>query len=506
MLTALVSAALLAGLAGAWSPCGFSMVDTLAPSGYAGRVRTTLAASLAFAAGALAGGIATFGGLGLLGAALGLGGGVAVSLAAAGLVAAAIGDGAGRRIVPQVRRQVPESWRRRLPVPIAAGLYGVLLGLGFTTFVLSFATWALAIACLALGDWAVGVAVGVAFGVGRALPVIVLAPLRDHAAGARAAAAMAERPAILRALRASAAAALVAGALVIALGGASAAAAERLSNDAGDPSAAGDALAWEASGDRGLLRRGAAPAVQLPGSDPAVGPDRVAWREANRLVVARLDTLEPVFSLDAAGADELAVSATHLAWRSHQTGGPDRIQIVDLAAPGATPLTIAQAPAGTLGRPALDGTRVVYHLAGRLSGSRLVEYDIATGRARFLRRERRALLLNPSLAGDRLVFVRSTRRRQQLIVGTRERGSDRAVYGIAPTGRRDTGAEAGHKRHREGYRSGRAPALPARPKPGVTRSLWTTALAGGTAYVTRLRSPRSGGGPARASLLRVPLG
>ena len=56
------------------------------------------------------------------------------------------------RIVPQVRRQVPESWRRVLPVPLAAGLYGVLLGLGFTTFILTFAVWALAAVSVALGD------------------------------------------------------------------------------------------------------------------------------------------------------------------------------------------------------------------------------------------------------------------------------------------------------------------------------------------------------------------
>ena len=59
----LLVAGLIAGVTGAWSPCGFSMVDTLAPHGYAGRLRTTLVACVTFAAGALAGGIATFGGL-----------------------------------------------------------------------------------------------------------------------------------------------------------------------------------------------------------------------------------------------------------------------------------------------------------------------------------------------------------------------------------------------------------------------------------------------------------
>src|SRR4051794_41955594 len=75
MLTAvLAAAALAAGITGAWSPCGFSMVETLAPAGYAGRLRTTLVACVTFTAGALAGGVITFGGLGLLGQWLGAGG------------------------------------------------------------------------------------------------------------------------------------------------------------------------------------------------------------------------------------------------------------------------------------------------------------------------------------------------------------------------------------------------------------------------------------------------
>ncbi len=172
MLIALAAAALVAGLAGAWSPCGFSMVETLAPHGYAQRMRVTAVACTTFAVGALAGAVATFGGLALLGATFGAGQGAAVAIAVALLLAAAAGDVAGRRIVPQVRRQVPESWRRVLPVPLAAALYGVLLGLGFTTFVLSFAVYALAAACVALGDSEAGLVVGIAFATGRILPVV----------------------------------------------------------------------------------------------------------------------------------------------------------------------------------------------------------------------------------------------------------------------------------------------------------------------------------------------
>ncbi len=210
--TVLILAAAAAGVTGAWSPCGFSMVETLAPDGYAGRLRTTLAACLTFSIGALAGGVVTFGGLALLGDALGAG---APAVAAAVARVAAVGEARGARILPQVRRQVPESWRRRMPLPLAAGLYGVLLGLGFTTFILTFAVWALAGVSVALGDPALGVAIGLAFGAGRLLPVVVLAPAARSERGAWLHAAMAERPQILRSLRAVDALALAACAVAL---------------------------------------------------------------------------------------------------------------------------------------------------------------------------------------------------------------------------------------------------------------------------------------------------
>src|SRR3954469_8457629 len=165
------------------------MVETLAPHGYARRLRTSLAACVAFAAGAVTGGLVTFGGLALAGAALGAGGAMALGAAAVVAGAAGAAEARGLRIAPQIRRQVPESWRRVLPVPLAAALYGVLLGLGFTTFILTFAVWALAGMSGPLGDPALGLWMGLAFGLGRALPVVALAPSGGGSLGT----AMAER-------------------------------------------------------------------------------------------------------------------------------------------------------------------------------------------------------------------------------------------------------------------------------------------------------------------------
>ena len=167
-------------------------------------------------------------------------------MAAAVALAAAIGEARGARILPQVRRQVPESWRRRMPVPLAAGLYGVLLGLGFTTFILTFAVWALAGVSVAVGDPALGVAIGLAFGAGRLLPVIVLAPAARtpaRRAAARCHGRAAADPALAARGRRGGHGGL--------RGGARRLMARKVATNATDPSVDGDLLAWHEAGQPG---------------------------------------------------------------------------------------------------------------------------------------------------------------------------------------------------------------------------------------------------------------
>ncbi len=498
MLIALAAAALIAGLAGAWSPCGFSMVDTLAPHGYAQRMRTTVVACATFAAGALLGGVVTFGGLALLGGLLGAGHGAAVAIAAALLLAGAVGDAAGRRIVPQVRRQVPEAWRRVLPVPLAAGLYGVLLGLGFTTFVLSFAVYALAAACLVLGDATAGLVVGLAFAAGRIGPVVVLAPLQETARGIDVAAAMAERPSVLRAIRAAGALALSAAALVLLLGGVPATAAtESLLTDNGtDPTASAGAVAWQVPGvPAGILQRADGSAAELPGADPALGPGNVVWREGETLVVADRATLAVRLRVAAPGAEEPAVSSRWLVWRARERGG-DVLRVLDMSVAGAplTDIRRVRAP-NRIGRPSIDGDRVVYHFALRAGSSRIEDIHLPTRRRTRLRTGRDgAQLLNPSAQGGSLLYVRSTFQRQELVIGPRRerRTVDRRLFSMHPVVRRDAARERGRARHGAGYPGGRAPTLPERAPQGVTVTLWSTALSPTEAYVSRLRRARDG--------------
>ena len=253
----LAAAALLVGLTGAWSPCGFSMVETVGLAGDEGRRWTTIAACATFAPGAILGGVATFGLLALLGQAThGAGARLAYLIAAGIAVAAAVAEARGMRIVPQIRRQLPEGWRWTMPLPLAAGLYGILLGLGFTTFVLSFGVWALAGISVALGDPTAGVIIGAAFGVGRAIPVVAVAPAVDTQFGNRCIELMAERPSIYRLFRLGDAVTLGPGRDRARRSTASATAARTEVPHGADPSATGKALAFQRADRAAFLRFG----------------------------------------------------------------------------------------------------------------------------------------------------------------------------------------------------------------------------------------------------------
>jgi hypothetical protein len=494
--TVVVIAAVAAGVTGAWSPCGFSMVDTLAPHGYAGRLATTLAACVTFAAGALAGGAATFGGLAVLGHALASGPPAPTATAVAALItlAAAVGEARGARIVPQVRRQVPESWRRVLPVTLAAGLYGILLGLGFTTFILTFAVWALAGVSVALGDPHLGLAIGLGFGLGRLLPVVVLAPAASNEWGSDAHAAMAERPAILRGLRAVDAAALGLCALALATAPAQAATPKLFLRDATDPSVDGPRVAWHTRGGAGFVAQGGA-VTRLPGVRPAVGGSWTARLQAGSVVAwGPIRPSGVVFA--AAGADAVAVDAGWVAWHARE-GGIDVLRTARLPSGVAGPV-VAAAPGRTLGRPALDGDVAVYHQT-TARGAVIRVLNLVTGAQQTLRSQKRTMLLNPSVLGGELLYVSSTYKRQRLKLGAlapRSTSRDRTLWSTFPTARRDTGADKGH-----GNAPGHTPPKYPRPPRGRKDTLWTTALAPTAAYVTRLR--KLSGKPLSASVLRV---
>jgi hypothetical protein len=560
LTTALLACvAFAAGVTGAWSPCGFSMVETLAGaagrSGAAGR-RLVRASCATFAVGAVAGGALTFTALGAFGALLGAGGTDTLIAAVVIAATAALFDARGKPVAPQIRRQVPEPWRRTLPLPAAAALYGVLLGLGFTTFVLAFAVWALAGIAVAVGAPATGLAIGVAFGLGRALPVVAMAPRHDTL-GTRLATRMAEEPALLRRLRLADALLLAAAAVALALGPAAAsadAAAGDSASSAGTarvavpppatgtaqlrrvaapgayPSAADGALAWSAGGERALLLDADGARTTLVARRAAIGGPWLALLTGGTIQVMRRTGGTPLATIPAPGADELAVSEGWVAWRERSRDGrherllaaalpgaaaaseahaapaagglePAPARLAGSPAPPGEAFQIARQPTGALGRPALDGDRLVYAVTTR-RGSRIVVHDVRAVTDRVVRRSSRTQLSQPTLLGDRLLYVDVRVCDQRLQLATLGRGRavrpDRTLARLGGLGQRD----AGHEHHHTSQGSEPTGCPPGTPPP-AKRILWATALTADTAYVTLLR-PRAGDA-ARATLARVAL-
>ena len=437
-----------------------------------------------FALGALAGGVATFGAAAVAGALVHMiaPDGVLPAVAAALAVAAAVAELRGVSIAPQIRRQVPEHWRRTLPLPLAAALYGVLLGLAFTTFVLTFAVWALAGVTFAVGRPQLGVAVGLAFGAGRALPIVATAPLVHRPAGGRVLAAMAERPVLLRAFRLADAIALTfaAAALVVAR----ADAATSLGSGT-DPSAAGDTVVWTAPAGGVEAREGQPGRTSVP-AHAVLGGSLIAWREGGVVHVADAADQTPVVDVTVPGVDGLAVSDNWLVTRSPSARG-DVIAARPIDAPTEVRTIAAARRPMQLGRPAMDADLVVFHIA-TAHGSRIVEYNLATSKTHVLRQTISALLTNPSLLRGRLLYVRQTDLSQVLELGAAQPGAgDRVLYRLGAPAPNDQG-------HEPGYSD-----VTRTPHPAVASwTLWTTALSARRAYVTLL--PRRGGRPKIVSL------
>lgn len=434
------------------------MVGTVSAARSRGR------AGAAFAAGLALGAALVFGGLAALGAAVS---GRAVVLAALALAAVAVvSDALGLRVRPQLRFQVPEPWRRTMPLPRALFLYGLLLGTGLTTYVPATAAWALPALSLALGDVAAALAIAAGFAAGRALPVVVLAARGGETV-------LAERPQGLRLLRL-----LTAVSLLLALVAGEVHAAGAVAYPGGDPTAAGTDVAWRTPGVGGFLRSEGVTS-KLPGDYPAIGATLVAWRVGPAVTVAVRDTLAPLLEETLPGVAKLAVSRKWLAYST-----PTEIHVQSLADTTQTRLVARASQAGTLGRPALGVDLVVFHRASAEGGS-IDSVNLLTGRATRLRSSRDAQLLNPSVLGGQLLYVRVSRCSQELRIGPLRGGRDRVLYKTAPL----AGQDAGHERHHTSQ--GERFPCPRPPKP-TAKMLWTTALSPTAAYVTVLRPVRGG--------------
>ena len=481
MLTAaLLAIAFVSGVAGTWSPCGFSVIETIS-----GPRRHVVPACVTFALGTCAGGAATFAFCSLLGAAsLPVSRTTGALLVTVAAVGGAVVEARGRPITLQIRRQLPEHWRRVLPLPVAALLYGILLGSGFATFVYTVALWSIAAMLFFLGSVKLGVLAGCAFGAGRALPVVAIAPVAHTVRGRALLDAMAQRPRAWLAVRRCAAIGLLA---VAAASTAAIASAATSLGSGRDPSAAGDVVVWTGPSGGVAQQEGSSTVTSVPALS-VVGGALLAWRTEGQAHVVHLADMSPVLDLDVPGINSLAVSDKWLVTRA-ELDGVTQLSAYPLVDPAAVRTIATVRPPLQLGRPALDGELLVYHLSGRRVSS-ILAADLATSTLRVVRQSRSALLTNPSVLGGELLYDRQTSRAQFVQVGPLDRrGADRTVYKLAAPTVHDAGHEYGYSAHTR-----------SKPPPVSRWRLWTTALSARNVYVTLL--PRTGS-PSEARLVSV---
>jgi hypothetical protein len=178
--------ALVAAVRSTWSPCGLSMLSSLTPVGDRGRGQRFALTAAGYVAGAVLGGA-------ILGLALALAAGGVRTLSlplpariAAGALAAVLGAAADLGLLgvalPVVRRQVNERWLDRYRGWVYGAGFGVQIGVGFATYVMTAALVVVVVLAALSASPAVAFGAGVTFGAARGLTVLANAGVTTTAA------------------------------------------------------------------------------------------------------------------------------------------------------------------------------------------------------------------------------------------------------------------------------------------------------------------------------------
>ena len=190
-VTALVT--VVAAVRGVWSPCGLSMISAINPFTERSRGNRYWLTAIWFVAGSVLGG-AVLGAVAAIGALLW--GSVAASapvsasavavtagIASVGCLVAAASDSSTVRFrLPGHPRQVNEQWLGRYRRWVYACGFGVQIGVGFATYIMTAAVY-LTVLLGALSDSpATAFAVGLLFGLVRGLAVLLSSGAADPAA------------------------------------------------------------------------------------------------------------------------------------------------------------------------------------------------------------------------------------------------------------------------------------------------------------------------------------
>jgi hypothetical protein len=179
-VTALAVAA-VAGARGTWSPCGLSMVSAINPLSERARGNRYSLTAVWFVFGSVLGGLA----LGAAGGLLALAARPVPTVAALwlGVAASLVTVAADRRLggfqLPLHPRQVNELWLTQYRRWLYAAGFGVQIGLGFATYIMTAATYLMVALAVLTGSPALAVTTGATFGLVRGLAVLLSARCRN---------------------------------------------------------------------------------------------------------------------------------------------------------------------------------------------------------------------------------------------------------------------------------------------------------------------------------------
>jgi hypothetical protein len=435
------------------------MVETFTPAVCGSPPRQRLALVL-FALGAL---LASS----LLGAALGLAGSLVGTRPALMGAAALAGLASLRELgvlnvpLPQSRRQVPERWRSEQPLPAWSFGYGAGLGVGFLTFQPVATFWVACAAAFALGRPVLAAGCFAFYGAGRAFMAVW--PRRREPHGAAAVERMvAGMPLVARAN----AAVLVVALILLAVAPAAGAAVTSIGRGF-DPSADGSTLARArmSSGAIEVVVSPPAPdpaAAISPADAPALEGNRLAYVDDQGIKVIDWHTGNLLEQVNGSVSDP-ALRWPLLAYRQID-GTREKLMLADYTHGGNPDVRQVAAvdSADDLGRPSLGGGRLAFSRMLHRS-SAIVVVNLSTWRRHTIVRTRVGMESNPSLTARRIVWVEQ-----------RPHGSLRGEDYVTTFGSFLRMKRFGHRGTRTLIHVG-----------GRTTILWTTALTGLTAYVTK---------------------
>lgn len=182
MVVLLFTLAAVAAVRGMWSPCGLSMLSTLNPVSERARGHRFWVTACWYVVGAVVGGVLL--GLGCALLALGFAGfdapsSVAWTAALSGALVAVLSDARiGGWTLPLHPRQVDERWVDRYRRWLYASGYGVQIGTGFATYIMTAGVYLVALLAALTGSPLQAFAGGIAFGLVRGLGILATARAR----------------------------------------------------------------------------------------------------------------------------------------------------------------------------------------------------------------------------------------------------------------------------------------------------------------------------------------